>query len=225
MPIKSLTTAFFALSLMAAFSAAPALAELAVVKLAQPDLDAKGLTVIQALKNRKSDRVFDDQDLTLQHLSEVLWAAGGINREKMPGGGVGRTAPSGRNLQAIEIFALTRDGAYRYDPPAHELRPIAAGDHRAEAGAQGYVAGAPLNIIYVADLGKYQSGSETEKLMAAAIDLGHFSENVYLYCASAGLNVVARTSINPAGLAALLKLDANSRPLLGQTVGYGASSE
>jgi SagB-type dehydrogenase family enzyme len=178
------------------------------------------MTVIQALQNRKSDRVFADRDLTGQHLSEVLWAAGGINRQEMPNGGVGRTAPSGRNIQAIEIFAITREGAYRYDPPSHELKPITAGDNRAEAGAQSYVASAPLNIIYAVDLGKFQQGGENEKKLAAAIDLGHFSENVYLYCASAGLNVVSRTSINPDKLSPLLKLGADFLPLMGQTVGY-----
>ena len=219
MPTSSLTLTFLSI-LTLLVAAGPARAEIAAVKLAQPDLKAKGLTVIQALKNRKSDRVFADRDLTSQHLSEVLWAAGGINRETMPGGGIGRTAPTGRNIQAIEIFAITRDGAYRYDPPTNELQPIAAGDHRAAAGVQDYVATAPLNLIYAVDLGKYPSGDEKEKLLAAAIDLGHFSENVYLYCASAGLNVVSRTSIKPGNLADLLKLDAKSRPLLGQTVGY-----
>ena len=219
MPTKLLPLAI--LAIMAVLAAAgTVLAEMTAVKLAQPDLKAKGLTVIQALKNRKSDRVFADRDLSSQHLSEVIWAAGGINREAMPGGGVGRTAPTGRNIQAIEIFAITRDGAYRYDPKAHELQPIADGDHRAVAGVQDYVATAPLNLIYAVDLGKYPSGDEKEKLLAAAIDLGHFSENVYLYCASAGLNVVSRTSIKPGNLAGLLKLDANTRPLLGQTVGY-----
>jgi len=219
MPTKILPLALMTIMAVLA-AAATAKAESSAVKLAQPDLKAKGLTVIQALKNRKSDRVFADRDLTSQHLSEVLWAAGGINREAMAGGGAGRTAPTGRNIQEIEIFAITRDGAYRYDPSAHELQLIVAGDHRAVAGVQDYVATAPLNLIYVADLGKFPEGGENEKKLAAAIDLGHFSENVYLYCASAGLNVVSRTSIKPGNLAGLLKLDAKSLPLLGQTVGY-----
>jgi SagB-type dehydrogenase family enzyme len=219
MPTKLLPIALLTITSILV-AAGPVRAEIAAIKLAQPDLKSKGLTVIQAMKNRKSDRVFADRDLTNQHLSEVLWAAGGINRDKMPDGGIGRTAPTGRNLQEIEIFAITKDGVYRYDPLAHELQPITDGDHRAAAGAQGYVASAPLNIIYVADLGKFKSGDDREKQVAAAIDLGHFSENVYLYCASAGLNVVSRTSINPGELAKLLKLDSHSRPLLGQTVGY-----
>ena len=211
MPTKLLT---LALGLALGLLAAPAQAEFTTIKLAQPDFEAKGLTVIQALKARKSDRAFADQELSLTHLSEVLWAAGGINR---PDGH--RTAPTANNRQAIEIFALTKDGAYRYDPPSHELRPLTSGDHRAAAGTQDFVAAAPLNLIYVADLGKYK-GSDAEKKAVAGMDLGHFSENVYLYCASAGLNIVTRISIDPKVLAPLLKLDDGFLPLMGQTVGY-----
>ncbi|MDR2935366.1 MAG: nitroreductase family protein [Candidatus Adiutrix sp.] len=218
MPANALTMTLAFLTVLAI--SAPASAQPAAVKLAQPDFNAPGLTVLKALQNRKSDRAFADRDLDLRHLSEVLWAAGGINRQEMPGGGVGRTAPSGRNVQAIEIFAVTRDGVYRYDPPAHELKLVTGGDHRAQAGDQDYVAAAPLNLIYVADLNKFTSGGEADKKLAAAIDLGHISENVYLYCASAGLNVVARTSIKPGNLASALKLEAGRLPMMGQTIGY-----
>ena len=207
-----LLTLTLALGLLAA--ASPARAEFETIKLAQPDFNAKGLTVIQALKNRKSDRAFADRELSLQHLSEVLWAAGGINR---PEGG--RTAPTANNLQAIEVFAITKDGTYRYDPPSHELQPLTPGDHRASAGSQDYVASAPLNIIYAADLDKLR-GDDTRKRVVSGMDVGHFSENVYLYCASAGLNIVTRISLDPAVLAPLLKLDKNVVPIMGQTIGY-----
>ena len=205
----------FILALALGLSASPLGAESADIKLAPPDFEAPGLTVIQALKNRKSERDFADRELSLQHLSEVLWAAGGINRPEKPG----RTAPTARNLQAIEIFALTKSGAYRYDPPSHELRLLNPGDHRAASGEQAYVAGAPLNLIYAADLKKL-GGKDEQKLVTAAMDMGHFSQNVYLYCASAGLSAVTRISIDPKVLAPLLKIDKNFLPLMGQTVGY-----
>ncbi|MDR2725766.1 MAG: nitroreductase family protein [Candidatus Adiutrix sp.] len=204
-----------ALGLALGFLAAPAQAnDFNAIKLVQPDFNARGLTVIQALSARKSDRAFADRELSLTHLSETLWAAGGINR---PDGH--RTAPTANNRQAIEIFAITKDGTYRYDPPSHELRPLTPGDHRAAAGSQSFVATAPLNLIYAADLGQYK-GNDTERKTVAGLDLGHFSENVYLYCASAGLSVVTRISIDPKILAPLLKLDAGLVPLMGQTVGY-----
>jgi nitroreductase len=216
MTVKLLT---LALMLGLLTIAAPAQAQEPSLKLAPPDFEAQGPTVLQALKNRKSDRVFADRELSLQHLSEVLWAAGGVNRPKLPNGGVGRTAPTARNLQAIEIFALTKDGVYHYDHQAHELKLRTGGDNRAGAGTQAYVAAAPLNLIYVVDLGKLQGGGE-EKIINAALDAGHISENVYLYCASAGLNAIARISFDPAVLAPLLKTDKNYLPLLAQTVGY-----
>jgi len=210
---KRLLTLALTLGFLAA--AAPARAEFETIKLAQPDFNAQGLTVIQALKSRKSDRAFAERELSLEHLSEALWAAGGINRPEKEG----RTAPTANNLQAIEIFAVTRDGTYRYDPPSHELRPLTPGDNRASAGSQAYVATAPLNIIYAADLNKLR-GDDQDKRRIAALDVGHFSENVYLYCASAGLNIVTRISIDPEALAPLLKLDGNFLILMGQTVGY-----
>jgi len=209
----------FFLAVSLGLSAAPLGAEHSAVKLNPPDFEAPGLTVIQALKNRKSDRQFADRELTLGHLSEVLWAAGGINRPEK----TGRTAPTARNTQAIEIFAFTKDGTYRYDPKNHELKLLTPGDHRAAAGEQDYVAEAPLNIIYVADLNKL-SGTEGQKRLTAAMDLGHFSQNVYLYCASVGLNTVTRISIDPEVLAPLLKIDRNFIPLMGQTVGSPRTS-
>ena len=214
-------TKLFALALSLALLtwSAPARAELKAIQLAPPDFNAQGLTVIQALKNRKSDRVFAERELSLQHLSEVIWAAGGINRPETPGGSPGRTSPTARNQQAIDIFALTKDGVYKYDPSTHELRPVTEGDHRAAAGTQDFVAGAPLNLFYVADLAKFR-GSDEEKKRVAALDVGHFSENVYLYCASAGLNNIVRINFAPEALAPLFKTDENHLILMGHTVGY-----
>ncbi|MDR3038673.1 MAG: SagB/ThcOx family dehydrogenase [Candidatus Adiutrix sp.] len=220
MPYKLL---FPALALALILAAPAAAAELATVKLPPPDFNAPGKTVIQALRDRKSDRVFAETPLSPKQLSEVLWAAGGINRPEIPEGGPGRTAPTSHNLQPLDIFAVTKEGVYKYDPKGHELQPVTAGDHRASAGVQAYVASAPLNIIYVANLNKLRGEDDPEKQSAANIDLGHMSENVYLYCASAGLNVIARTSIEPALLSTLLKLDENFLPLMGQTVGYPAA--
>ena len=217
MPLKLLTLIVALAFTLAA--AAPAAAEFVTVKLSPPDFSAPGPTVLQALRDRKSERAYAAADLSLEQLSEVLWAAGGVNRPAPAGGKAGRTAPSARNVQGLEIYALTKEGVYHYDHQAHELRPVTAGDHRAAAGPQAYVASAPLNLVYVADLPKFPGGDETKRLQAALTDVGFMAENVYLYCAAAGLNVVARTSVDPAALAPLLKLDKNFLPLMGQTVG------
>ena len=187
------------------------------IKLAQPSF-TQGKTVLQAIKDRKSDREYGSGDLSRKQLSEVLWAAGGVNR-KLPDGQVGRTAPSSHGDQAIDIYAMTKDAVYKYDPLKHELVFLFDGDHRSAAGIQSYVARAPLNLIYVADLSRVSGDTEAYKLAAVYMDVGHNSENVYLYGASAGLNVICRSNIDPDELSSLLKLPEHYLPLLGQTVG------
>jgi SagB-type dehydrogenase family enzyme len=192
--------------------------EPAIIKLHQP-IFSKGKTVLEALRDRHSERVYGAGELSRQELSEILWAAGGINRLEMEEGGVGRTAPSSFNLQPIDIYAFTQAAVYKYDPKGHRLVPVLSGDHRAAAGIQQYVATAPLNLVYVVDLAKLHGETGEEKKIAAGMDVGHNSENVYLYSASAGLNVIARSSVDPEVLRRLLKLGDSFLPLLGQTVG------
>lgn len=204
-----------ALTLAVVFTA-PAGAE-ETIKLIQPDF-AKGMTVLQALKARKSDRIFGPGDLSRQQLSEILWAAAGVNRE-MGDGQVGRTAPTSHNDQSIDTYAFTPDGVYKYDPRAHELTRVVAGDQRAAAGVQSYVSTAPLNLILVADLNRTTGDSDEDKRAGLYMNAGHMSENVYLYAASAGLNVICRSSIEPDELRTLLNLPGNYVPLLGVTVG------
>ncbi len=187
------------------------------IKLAQPDFKS-GLTVLEALKNRKSDREYGSGELSHQQLSEVLWAAGGVNRH-LEDGKVGLTSPSSHNDQSMIIFAFTKDGIYKYDPLKHELALVLSGDHRASAGIQSYVASAPLNLIYVADMSKVTGDTSAYKWRAIHMDAGHISENVYLYGASAGLNVISRTTIDRTELKEILNLNDNFEILLGQTVG------
>ncbi len=169
---------------------------------------------MQALQARKSSREFSPEKLAPQVLSDLLWAAWGVNR---PDGH--RTAPSAHNRQEIEVYAALREGVYRYDAKAHRLDPVAEGDLRAATGTQDFVAGAPLNLVYVADLGRAAGNSEEEKASFSAMTAGAIAQNVYLYCASEGLATVVRASIDPAELAKTLKLGGNQRIILAQTVG------
>ena len=206
-----------ALALML-ISGGPALAQNEVIRLPQPDL-AKGKIVMQAIQDRKSSRTFSSKDLSNQQLADILWAAAGVNRrngeDKM-----GRTAPSSHNDQAVDTYAFTRTGIYKYDPIQHELILVLAGDHRGKAGVQSYVASAPLSLMLVADMSKISGEVERDKLLAAGMDVGHMSENVYLYGAATGLNVICRSNIDPDELRLLLKLGKHFEPLLGVTVGH-----
>ena len=170
---------------------------------------------MQVLKNRKSTREFGPQKLSSQTLSNLLWAAFGINR---PDGH--RTAPSAMNWQEVSIYVATAEGVYLYDAQPHALKPVLAGDLRAATGTQDYVKDAAVNLVYVSDMSKTSrvTAAEAEKYTAA--DVGFIAQNVYLYCASEGLAVVVRGSIDRPALAKTLKLPPQQQIILAQSVGY-----
>ncbi len=179
-----------------------------------PPQTSGGRPLMQVLKERQTQREFRSKKLPMQVLSNLLWAAFGINR---PDGR--RTAPSAINWQEIEIYVAMADGLFLYNPTANRLEPVLAKDVRAATGTQAFVATAPVNLVYVADLNKTErSGTEAEFFTAA--DVGFIAENVYLFCASEGLATVVRGSVDRPTLAKIMKLAPNQRILLGQSVGY-----
>ncbi|MGO9242770.1 MAG: SagB/ThcOx family dehydrogenase [Bryobacteraceae bacterium] len=173
------------------------------------------MPLLQALSERKSQREFDARELPRQVLSNLLWAAYGVNR---PDGH--RTAPSAMNRQTVEIYVVLRAGAYMYDAAHQQLLPVASGDLRALAGTQDFAATAPLNLVYVADYSKFGSAPESDKLLYSGAETGFIGQNVYLFCASEGLATVVRASVNREALALALKLRPEQRIVLAQTVGY-----
>lgn len=190
-----------------------------VIKLNAPVL-ARGTTVMQALKNRKTTRQLVDKKLSLQQLSEVLWAAGGVNRDDGR-----RTAPSAMNVHPVDVYVVLQEGIYLYEPGKHQLSPVAEGDFRKQAGTQDFVATAPVNLVYVADMAAFQkhprvaSTPTEEKLKWACLEVGHQSENVYLYCASEKLGATIRAAVDRDGLGKLLKLRPDQVIIVAQTVG------
>jgi SagB-type dehydrogenase family enzyme len=177
---------------------------------------AGGKPLMQVLKERESSRAFSSKNLPLQVLSDLLWAAFGINR---PGSGK-RTAPSAMNRQEVEIYAVMEDGAYLYDARANSLRAVERGDLRNLAGTQGFVASAPLNLIYVADMERMSGASAENQALYSAADTGFICQNVYLFCASEGLATVVRGSVDREALGKALKLPPQKKIMLAQTVGY-----
>jgi SagB-type dehydrogenase family enzyme len=176
-----------------------------------------GKPLMQALKERRSTRTLTDAPLAAQQLSNLLWAAFGVNR---PDGH--RTAPSARNWQEIDVYAVMADGAYLYDAPAHALRRVATQDLRAIAGTQAHARNAALTLLYVADMRRMEGAGESTRAEYAAADAGFIAQNVYLYCASEGLGTVVFASIDRERLGAALKLDRSQRIVLGQSVGRPA---
>ncbi len=174
------------------------------------------VALIDALSRRRSTRDFSSRELPRDVLSTLLWCAFGVNR---PDSG-GRTAPSAHNWQETEIFVALPDGTYRYDARRHALQPVVDTDLRAATGVQEFVATAPLNLVYVSDFGRMGDASAEDRTFYAAADAGFVAQNVYLYCAAAGLACVVRGLVDRRKLAPALKLRADQRIVLAQTVGY-----
>jgi len=186
--------------------------DLKPIGLPPPQTDG-GRPLMQVLKDRKTTRDFTADKLSPQMLSNLLWAAFGVNR---PDGR--RTAPSAMNRQEIDIYVATADGLFVYNAQANRLEPVLAQDIRAATGTQAFVATAPLDLVYVADLAK--AGSEPDADLYTAADTGFIAQNVYLFCASEGLATVVRGSIDRASLGKAMKLRPEQKIILAQTVGY-----
>jgi len=189
--------------------------ELKPISLPIPQMDG-GKPLMQALKDRRTSRAFSGEELSIQELSDMLWAAFGVNRSETGK----RTAPSAVNWQEIDIYVATADGLYLYDAPPHVLRPILREDIRALTGLQSFVKKAPVNLIFVADYSKMGQASDEDKDFYSAANTGFISQNVYLYCASQGLATVVRGLIDRPALAEAMGLKSDQKVILAQTVGY-----
>jgi len=181
-----------------------------------PPQTSGGVPLMQALKDRHSSREFSTQKIPPQVLSNLLWAAFGVNR---PDSGK-RTAPSAMNWQEVDIYVATQDGLYVYDAKANALNPVLAQDVRGETGVQSFVSEAPVDLVYVADFAKTGRGGGEDQIRYTAADTGFIAQNVYLFCASEGLAVVVRGSVDRPALAKLMKLRPSQKIILAQTVGY-----
>ena len=215
MKTRSVFAACITLMVLAVFPLTICGLELKAVKLPAPQTQG-GKPLMQVLKERKSLREFSPRELSLQVLSDMLWAANGINRPES----AHKTAPSAMNMQEIDIYVAKSDGLYLYDAAANELVPVVLEDIRALTGTQPFVKGAPVNLIYVADLSKMSRLSAETADFYSATDTGFVSENVYLFCSSSGLATVVRGMMGRDALARAMKLGPRQKIILAQTVGY-----
>ncbi len=185
------------------------------ITLPKPDTKG-GKPLMQVLEQRKTERAVSTKELSINQISNLLWAACGTNRKDGR-----RTAPSARNWQEIELYVAMAKGTYRYEPGGHKLILISKEDIRQIAYKQDFPQKAPLTIIYVANYDK-QTGLDDKNLKTryAAVDTGFIGQNIYLYCASEGLATTFIGMIESKKIAAKLKLRNNHEVLFGQCVGY-----
>jgi Nitroreductase family len=199
------------------------------IPLPPPNRDG-GRSVLASLRLRRTERSIGPKKVPRKTLSNLLWAAAGINRRKGPFGMPGRTAASASNSQEVDLYVLLREGVYLYEPSLHRLAPVAAGDLRRLAIGRGQApAGskAPVRLVYVANLEKFKRAGfqepglwdrEVQKAYYH-VDTGMMAGNAYLFAASQGLACWFH-NCDQRGLAARLRLRPSQLALFGQTFGY-----
>lgn len=196
--------------------ATPLLAQSTTILLNPPDRD-KGYSIMKALSLRSSQATFDTIDIKLQDLSNLLWAANGVNRADISK----RTAPSAMNSQDVDVYVATKAGIFLYDAKKHQLDLIASGDHRLlVAGRQQNYAMAPLFCLLVSDISRFKSGTDSVKLQLAAFDSGIVSQNIGLFCAGTNLATHPRTTMDQSKLREIMKLKNTQYLMLNNLVAY-----
>ena len=197
------------------FSAAAFAAD-KVIKLPQPNLNRTG-AVMKALSERHSTREFASKALSLADLSDLLWAANGINRKDSGK----RTAPSAMNKQDVDVYVVLPEGSYLYDAKNHQLNLVAEGDNRAAvAGGQAFVKSAPVSLVLISDLSRLGDAKKLHTQLIGAMDAGIVSQNISIFCSAAKLATVPRASMDNNQLKKVLKLKDTQIPMMNHPVGY-----
>lgn len=187
-----------------------------VIKLPQPNLNRAG-SVMKALSERHSTREFAQKALSLADLSDLLWAANGINRKDSGK----RTAPSALNKQDVDVYVVLPEGSYLYDAKSHVLNLVAEGDHRdAVAGGQAFVKSAPVSLVLISDLSRFGDAKNERTRLMGAMDAGIVSQNISIFCSAAKLATVPRASMDSEQLKKVLKLKDTQIPMMNHPVGY-----
>jgi hypothetical protein len=201
--------------------------DLKPITLVKPHTDG-GKSVLAALKERRTNRNIGSKKLEPQTLSNLLWAAFGVNRENSPFRGPGRTAASASNSQEIDLYVALPEGVYLYEAIPHRLIPVVAGDFRRRSGRRS-AQRAPVNIFYVVDIAKYKKAPFQEPGLRDPeiqksyyyVATGLIAQNVYLFAASEGLAAHFH-NCDKRNTPTEFKLRPEQRVLFSQTVGYPA---
>ena len=212
---------FLSATLLAATLLLPATSYAAQAEIILPTVEASSeLSVMQALSQRQTSRNFVDEDLTPAQLAKILWAANGINRADSQK----RVNPVALGVYSVEVYAVTREGIYLYDPDNHKLKLIVKGDHRsATTTGQGFVSKAAVNLVYVETPDAWKSAKRIppneDRISCANIAVGAMVQSVALAAQTEGLGNCVRGSINHDAFKKIARLSADKTVLLAQSVG------
>ncbi len=199
--------------------------EIAAIKLNPPDT-SRGLPFMKALSVKASATEWSSRELTLQDLSDLLWAANGLNRPDENK----TTASSAMNAHDVDIYVFLQQGVFVYDFIKHELTPVLNGDFRSEIFQQQRPARdsdaaeapsePPIQTILISDVSRFPAGTPQLKYEWGAIDTGIISQNISLFCAATGLKTRPRASMDREKIKQLLQLTESQYVFLNHPVGY-----
>ena len=184
-----------------------------VVSLPQPEVNKLSMPLGDVLQKRRSERKYSSQEISLQTLSTILWAACGVSDPK-----TGKiTAPSAINMQDIKIYVCSKDGACLYNAKANTLTKVYDKDLREVlAGRQAFAKSAPITLLLVSTKDTDRSPNERY----GAVDAGYVSQNIYLACTALGMKTVARAQMDAEALRQALNLPATTLLELNHPIGY-----
>lgn len=190
-----------------------------------------GRTVLEALWLRRTNRNIKPDPLSPQQLSNLLWAAFGINRpdQGLIRGKPGRTAASASNSQEIDLYVALPEAVYVYEPVKHALVPVVSGDFRHRAGRRQSGVNAPVRIFFVVDLSRYVlEGQPDPRIKDPEVQKSYYyvatgliAQNIYLYAASTGLAAWFH-NCDRENTPVDFKLRPEQKVLFAMTVGYPA---
>lgn len=174
---------------------------ISTIKLPSPDLTSS-FSVEEALKNRRTVRVYDESPLSLEHLSQMLWAAQGITDESGH-----RAAPSAHSVYPIDLYVAVSDvtdlntGLYHYIAEGHMLGLIREGEQKtdlAKVTPQPHPQGAPVTLYMSSNYLKPQEFFDAEDAKQVTLqESGHIGQNLYLQAESLGLGLVVMGGFDP----------------------------
>lgn len=185
------------------------------IVLDKPNLEREG-NLMKALSQRASAREFDSTPLSIRDLSDLLWAANGVNRVESGK----RTAPSAINAQDIDIYVFDSNGVYLYNAQKHILEGVVNGDYRKIISNQDKDPYPALILLLVSDISRFTRADDSLKTEWAAMDAGIVSQNIMLFCSSAGMESRPRAFMKKSEINELLQLGTTKLPMLNIPVSY-----
>lgn len=197
------------------------------ISLPEPRLKSE-VSLEETLLKRRSVREYGNIPLTLEEVSQLLWAAQGITSEWG-----GRTAPSAGALYPLEVYVAAGSvenlsvGVYKYKPERHQLVKVRDGDVRGElaeaALSQAWVKESAINIVIAAVYERTTRKYGERGVRYVHMEAGHAAQNIYLQATALNLGAVTVGAFHDDQVKEIMDMSENETPLYVIPVGRKGS--